>query len=107
MLVDESADLVPGYYVDMEYTLTDSSKGIYISNPFLRTEQGASFVYIRGENGRLERRDVVTGKTVWGSYTEIISGATQDDLFAFPYGKGVKPGAATEQGDYSTLYDGN
>lgn len=107
VLVDESADLVPGYYVDMEYTLTDSSKGIYISNPFLRTEQGASFVYIRGENGRLERRDVVTGKTVWGSYTEIISGATQDDLFAFPYGKGVKPGAATEQGDYSTLYDGN
>lgn len=107
VLVDESADLVPGYYVDMEYTLTDSSKGIYISNPFLRTEQGVSFVYIRGENGRLERRDVVTGKTVWGSYTEIISGATQDDLFAFPYGKGVKPGAATEQGDYSTLYDGN
>ena len=107
VLVDESADLVPGYYVDMEYTLTDSSKGIYISNPFLRTEQGASFVYIRGENGKLERRDVVTGKTVWGSYTEIISGATQDDLFAFPYGKGVKPGAATEQGDYSTLYDGN
>lgn len=106
VLVDESADLVPGYYVDMEYSLTDSSKGIYLTNAFLRTEQGVSFVYIRGENGKLERRDVVTGKSVWGSYTEILSGVTQDDLFAFPYGKGVKPGAATEQGDYSTLYDG-
>ncbi|MBU5453380.1 biotin/lipoyl-binding protein [Pseudoflavonifractor sp. MSJ-30] len=107
VLVDEDADLVPGYYVDMEYSLSDSTDGIYLSNPFLRTEQGASFVYVQGENGKLERRDVVTGKSVWGSYTQILSGITMDDLIAFPYGKNVKPGVPTEQGDYSTLYDSN
>ena len=107
VLVDESADLVPGYYVDMEYTLSDSTdNGFYLSNAFVRTEQGASFVYIQGENGHLERRDVVTGKTVWGSYTQILSGASKDDLFAFPYGKTVKAGAPTQQGDYSTLQEG-
>ena len=30
-----------------------------------------------------------------------------DDLIAFPYGKNVKPGVPTEQGDYSTLYEEN
>ena len=107
VLVDEDANLVPGYYVDMEYSLSDSTDGIYLSNPFLRTEQGASFVYVQGENGKLERRDVVTGKSVWGSYTQILSGITVDDLIAFPYGKNVKPGVPTEQGDYSTLYEEN
>ena len=107
VLVDESADLVPGYYVNMEYTLTDSTPdGIYLSNAFVRTEQGASYVYIQGKNGRLERRDIVTGKSVWGSYVQILSGATRDDLFAFPYGKTVKEGAPTQQGDYSTLNEG-
>lgn len=107
VLVDEDANLVPGYYVDMEYSLSDSTDGIYLSNPFVRTEQGASFVYVQGENGKLERRDVVTGKSVWGSYTQILSGITVDDLIAFPYGKNVKPGVPTEQGDYSTLYEEN
>ena len=107
VLVDEDADLVPGYYVDMDYSLSDSTDGIYLTNAFLRTEQGASYVYVQGENGKLERRDVVTGKSVWGSYTQILSGITVDDLIAFPYGKNVKPGAPTEQGDYSTLYEDN
>ena len=66
-----------------------------------------SFVYVQGENGKLERRNVVTGKSVWGSYTQILSGITMDDLIAFPYGKNVKPGVPTEQGDYSTLYEEN
>ena len=105
--MDEDANLVPGYYVDMEYSLSDSSDGIYLSNPFVRTEQGSSFVYVQGKNGKLERRDVVTGKSVWGSYTQILSGITVDDLIAFPYGKNVKPGVSTEQGDYSTLYEEN
>ena len=28
-----------------------------------------------------------------------------EDKLAFPYGKTVKPGASTEEGDYSTLYE--
>ena len=102
--MDESEDLVPGYYVTMSYSLTDSVDGIYLENAFVRTEKGRSYVYLRGENGRLEQRDVVTGKTVWGTYIQILSGVTADDYVAFPYGKAVKAGAPTETGDYQTLY---
>ena len=106
VVVDESEDLVPGYYVNMSYSLTDSTDSIYLSNAFIRTENGRSYVYVRGENGKLEQRDVVIGKNVWGSYTQILSGITTDDFVAFPYGKAVKAGASTETGDYQTLYQG-
>ena len=104
VFVDESEDLVPGYYVDMQYSLTDSVEGIYLSKPFVRTEKGRNYVYVRGENGRLEQRDVVTGKIVWGNYYQILSGVTAEDYVAFPYGKNVKAGAPTEISDYRTLY---
>ena len=104
VFVDESEDLVPGYYVDMQYSLTDSVEGIYLSKPFVRTEKGRNYVYVRGENGRLEQRDVVTGKIVWGNYYQILSGVTAEDYVAFPYGKNVKAGASTEISDYRTLY---
>ena len=104
VFVDESEDLVPGYYVDMQYSLTDSVEGIYLAKPFVRTEKGRSYVYVRGENGRLEQRDVVTGKIVWGNYYQILSGVTAEDYVAFPYGKNVKAGASTEVSDYRTLY---
>ena len=61
-------------------------------------------MYLRGEDGLLEKRYVTTGKSLWGSYTEILSGLTAEDLIAFPYGKAVKEGAPTQESDYSTLY---
>ena len=48
---------------------------------------------------------MTTGKSLWGNYTEILSGLTMDDKVAFPYGKNVKPGVSTADGDYSTLYN--
>ena len=105
VFVEESADLVGGSYVNIQYSLGQAGGGIYLQNPFLRKENGESFVYVRGENGRLEKRAVQTGKSVWGSYTEILSGITLEDRIAFPYGKTVKPGAPTEDGDYSTMYE--
>lgn len=105
VFVDESADLVGGNYVNIQYSLSQGSGGIYLENPFVRKEKGESFVYVQGENGKLEKRTVATGKSVWGSYTEILSGITMEDKLAFPYGKTVKPGASTEEGDYSTLYE--
>lgn len=103
--VDGSADLQPGFYVNVQYAADTESQGIYLQNPFLRTENGKSYVYVRGEDGKLERRDVITGKTVWGSYVEIRSGLSADDKIAFPYGKNVKEGAETVDGDLSELYN--
>lgn len=102
--IDGDADLQEGRYVSMVYSAGATEHGVYLQNPFLRTEQGRSFVYVLGADGRLEQRFVTTGKALWGSYTEILSGLTAEDLVAFPYGKNVKPGATAQEGDQSNLY---
>lgn len=104
VFVDGEADLQEGRYVSVTYSTAVSEHGIYLQNPFLRTEQGKSYVYVMGENGRLEQRFVKTGKALWGSYMEILSGLSEEDLVAFPYGKNVKPGAIAQEGEMSDLY---
>ena len=104
VFIDGTADLQEGSYVSVTYSAAEAENGIYLENPFLRTDDGEPYVYVRGKNGRLEKRTVTTGKSLWGSYTEIRSGLTADDYVAFPYGKTVKPGAATVESDLSALY---
>ena len=104
VFVDEEADLQEGRYVSIVYSSATSENGIYLQNPFLRTEQGKTYVYVMGEDGKLEQRFVRTGKALWGSYTQVLDGITAEDLLAFPYGKDVKPGARAQQGDLSNLY---
>ena len=104
VFVDGSADLQAGRYVSVMYSAGTSEHGIYLENPFIRTEQGRSYVYVRGEDGKLEQRFITTGKSLWGSYTEILSGLSETDYIAFPYGKNVKDGAPTQEGDMSDLY---
>ena len=105
VFVDETADLQAGMYANIQYSSAESENGIYLENPFIRTENGQSYVYVQGANGKLEKRFVTTGKALWGSYTEIRSGLTEDDLIAFPYGKNLKEGAPTVESDLSSLYD--
>ena len=105
VFVDGSADLQPGYYASVVFSSATAQNGIYLENPFLRTEQGKSYVYVRGEDGCLEKRYVTTGKSLWGSYTEILSGLTPEDFIAFPYGKNLKEGAPTRESDLSELYN--
>ena len=103
--IDGSADLQEGSYVSVMYSSATAQNGIYLENPFLRTEQGRSYVYVMGEDGKLEQRFVTTGKALWGSYTEILDGLTAEDYIAFPYGKNVRDGAAAvECDDMSQLY---
>lgn len=104
VFIDGSADLQAGSYVSVMYSTSSSENGVYLENPFIRTESGKSYVYVMDENGTLEKRYVKTGKSLWGSYTEILEGITPEDLIAFPYGKNVKPGAKAVEGDLSNLY---
>lgn len=104
VFVEGTAQLKSGAYVAVQYSSSSNQNGIYLEKPYLRTEQGSSYVLLRGEDGTLQRREVVTGKSVWGSYTEILDGLTEEDWIAFPYGKNVRQGVPTQEGDYSTLY---
>lgn len=104
VFIDGSADLQEGAYVNVVYSTATTQQGIYLENPFLRNEQGKSYVYVRGADGKLEQRFVTTGKALWGSYTEILSGITAEDFLAFPYGKNLTEGADTVESDLSELY---
>ena len=104
VFVDGSADLRTGSHVSITYSTAEGGNGIYLENPFVRTEDGLTYVLVQGPDGKLEQRMVTTGKSLWGSYTEILSGITEEDLIAFPYGKDVKPGVRTVEGDLSNLY---
>ncbi len=104
VFVDGEADLQAGSYVSVQYSAAESNHGIYLQKAFLRTEKGESFVYVLGEEDRLEKRIVTTGKSLWGSYIEVLSGITPEDKIAFPYGKDIKEGAKAEERDIGSLY---
>ena len=90
--------------MNVVYSTATNQQGIYLENPFMRTEQGKTYVYVKGADGKLEQRFVTTGKALWGSYTEVLDGLTPEDFVAFPYGKDVKAGADTVESDLSELY---
>lgn len=104
VFVDGDANLQEGSYVSIQYAAANAQQGIYLENPYLRTEDGKSYVYVRGADGKLEKRFVTTGKSLWGNYTQILEGLTAEDFLAFPYGKNVKAGAETKESDISELY---
>jgi hypothetical protein len=105
VFVDGEADFMQYSYVSIMYSAGDQMEhGIYLENPFLRTENGTTYVYVLGEDGLLEKRPVTVGKSLWGSYTEILSGLSETDKIAFPYGKNVVAGAPAVEGDLSDLY---
>ena len=109
VFVSEDANLQPNDYVDMQYQKTaeaDSADSLYLESFFLRSENGKSYVMVRGENDKLEKRWVQTGRDLWGSYTQIRGGLTLEDYVAFPYGRDVVEGAHTQEATMDQLYSG-
>lgn len=106
VFVDESAALQEFSYVSVTYSRNqEDNSGFYLENVFIRTDGGVSYVYVKGEDGRLEKRTVQTGRSLWGSHTQIRSGITPEDRVAFPYGKDVKPGAKTNDAPSEEFYN--
>ena len=102
--VDGAADLQEGRYVNINYSTSGAENGIYLEKAFVRTEKEGSYIFLRGADGKLEKRNVKVGKVLWGSYYEILSPLGEEDFLAFPYGKHVKHGAPTVESDISALY---
>lgn len=98
--VDAEASLREGEYVSVNFSGENAadSDTLYLENMYLRKENGRYYVFRRGADGKLEKCYVQTGASLWGSYTAILSGLTEDDLIAFPYGNDVREGAETVEG---------
>lgn len=105
VFVDEDADLQEGDYVSITYQNQEQTgDSLYLENMFIRTENGKSYVYVKNEDGKLEKRDVQTGRDLWGSYTQILDGISIDDYVAFPYGKDVSDGVKTKDSTIDEFY---
>ena len=78
-----------------------TTKGdIFLPSYLVRTDANNKYyVMIRGKDGLLKRQYIKTGKSYGGYTIEILSGLSSEDLIAFPYGKGVEPGASTQEAD--------
>lgn len=107
VFIDESADLMEGAYVNLSYQPDfNEQPSMCLDNAFLRTEGKKSYVYVRKENGKLEKRFVQIGPSRDGYATPILSGLSDMDFIAFPYGKDVREGAATVEGTMEDIYNG-
>ena len=108
VFVPEEANLQEGDWVEMSYqnTAGDDGNTMYLESMFIRSENGKSYVMAQGENGKLEKRWVQTGRNLWGSYTQIRGGLTVDDFVAFPYGRNAVEGAGTTEATPDKLYNG-
>ena len=105
IFIDGSAQLQDGFYVSLTLRGSQGQGSLYVDNAFLRSEGARSYVYVRGEDGRLEKRYVQVGGGLWGSYTQIRSGLTGEDWLAFPYGRNAREGAPTQEGTWENLYN--
>ncbi len=101
---DQGTGLTTGSYVDISLTTQGDSDSLYISQMYVKKEDNRYYVYARNsKTGLLEKRYVTIGKSLYGSYYQIKSGLTNDDMIAVPFGKTVKEGVKTtsEYGDDS------
>ena len=108
IFVTEDADLEPNDWVEIQYQKNaqqqETGSTLYLQSMFLRTDSGKSYVMARGEDGKLEKRWVQTGRDLWGSYTQIRGGLSVEDYVAFPYGRDVVEGARTRESTIDQLY---
>ena len=100
----ERSLLQDGDYVSITFG-EDEDGGLYLYRAFIVEENGESFVYARGENDKLEKRRLVTGRLLWGTLLEVREGLDGGDEIAFPYGKNVKAGAKCVSAGMDELYE--
>ncbi len=103
--VPADAMLNEGEYVSVSINAgSDDVSVLWLENMYIRYEDNRAYVYKRGEDGKLEKCYVTTGASLWGNYTAISGGLSEEDWIAFPYGKEVKDGADTVE-DEDSYYD--
>ena len=105
VFIDESADLMEGYYVSLVIQSQEAAAGtLYLQNAFLRSEGNRTYVFVRNADGLLEKRYLECGVSTDGYMTPVYAGITEEDYVAFPYGKEITEGAPTFEGTDQDLY---
>lgn len=89
------------FYVELQIQESEyfetTNTSFYMDKAYIRKDADGKSYVLKQEDGKLVKQNVVVGKTLWGSYTEIKSGITQEDYIAFPYGKNAIEGVKTKE----------
>lgn len=96
-VINEPDDtLENGMYVEITLSVRsdeEDTQAMYLYKPYLREDEGGYYVMMAGKDNRLVKQYVQIGKTIYGGdYYEIVSGLTNEDFIAFPYGTDTKEG---------------
>ena len=99
--IKDADGLSTGGSVEVSYSSksmgTANENAVYLQKAYIRTEDKKSYVYLRDKKTkRLKKQYITVGKTMNGQYIEIVSGVTEDDNIAFPYGKNLREGVKTK-----------
>ena len=99
--IKDADGLSPGGSVEVSYSSksmgTANENAVYLHKAYISTEDKNSYVYLRDKKTkRLKKQYITVGKTMNGQYIEIVSGVTEDDNIAFPYGKNLREGVKTK-----------
>lgn len=101
----DDAEFREGDYVGVKYKNNNKdSRAFYVESMFILSDSTGRYAYVKGEDGKLTRRNVVTGKSPDSYVVEIRGGLSPDDMLAFPYGTNVEEGAVTEDATIDALY---
>lgn len=94
-VLDEAVELHRGEGCEVTRMQADSetSGALVIPAMMVRKDIRGSYCMVADEDNRLKRVEVKTGQMLWGSEIVILSGITESDRIAFPYGKYVKVGS--------------
>ena len=93
----ENGDEVPeNTYLDIKFdSVGGDEEAVFISRVYIRSDALGKYVMI-DEDGVLKKQYVKTGKTYWGEYTQVLSGLSNENYIAFPYGDGAIEGVKTK-----------
>lgn len=80
-----------------------SGSGLNLYKAFIREDSEGKYVLKRGEDEKLVKQYVMTGEMTSDAY-EILSGLTEEDWVAFPYGRNLTEGLETREGTVDELY---
>lgn len=93
VIVDTMADVEAGEMVNVGFD--GISQKLFLPLAYIRSEGSRSYIYVRGDNNRLEKRYVTTGQSLYNTVIEIKDGLANDDYVAFPYGNNIREMANT------------
>ena len=94
--IEKGDDLKQGTYLALSIQQENmDTSSIYLSNAFIRDEHGQKYV-MKDVDGKLVKTYIKTGKVYFNMSTEVLSGLSDTDYIAFPYGDGAIEGTCTK-----------